>query len=364
MTTIPHILVEEDHFLKILGVILDPATPEAHGAAVARFFAHDEPDFTGWCGRLRWRVPGLYPARVGYADGQDEFARAVIDADAVIIESLRVDAALLECAPKLALVQKFGVLTRNIDLAACTAARVPVEILRRLGNVAVAEQAFALLTALAKQICELNGVVERSVLEARGYNLRPRSPYIGYSNPAGIPGLRTLHGANLGIIGFGEVGREIARYARAFEMNIVYFQRGRLDGSEEAALGVRYAALPKLMAMSDYVVAQLPLSDATRGIVGREELKMSKRGQMIVNVARAELIDHDALVEALDEKRLGGFALDVGYREPTSPDEPLLKFKGGNVILMPHTAIGARQNALADMETMCVNLWKHICRKA
>ena len=198
----PKILVEEDHFLKILSVILDPATPEPHRAAVNRFFAHDEPDFhPGWCERLRAKLPGLYPARIQYVDGDEALADAIADADAIIVESLRVDAPLLARAKGLKLVQKFGAITRNIDLDACAAAKVPVATLRRIGNVAVAEKAFALLMALAKQVCEFEGVVTAEALAARGFTPRPRSPFIGYSNPAGIPGLRTLHGARLGIIG-------------------------------------------------------------------------------------------------------------------------------------------------------------------
>ncbi len=356
------ILIEEDHFLKILGVILDPAATDAHKAAVSRFFVHDEPDFSGWRGRLLARLPGLYPAKIAYAEEQDSFEAGLGDADAVIVESLRVDAAALARTRRLKLVQKFGAITRNIDLDACASAGIPVETLRRVGNIAVAEQAFALLMALAKQICELNGVVERAALEARGYNIRPRSPFIGYSNPAGIPGLKTLFGATLGIVGLGEVGREIARYAGAFGMEIVYFQRARLSGAQEVELGARYAPLHDLLARSDYAVVQLPLNDSTRGIIGRAELAQARRGLALINVARAELIDRDALIEALDSKRLGGFALDVGYSEPAGADEPLLRFKDGNVILMPHTAVAARRNALLDMEQICVNLWTRLCK--
>jgi phosphoglycerate dehydrogenase-like enzyme len=359
----PKILVEEDHFLKILSVILDPHTPQAHKNAIARFFAHDVPDFEGWCERLRARIPGLFPSEIIYVDGQADLAAAISDADAVIVESLRIDAPMLAHARRLALVQKFGVLTRNIDLAACSAANIPVQTLRRVGNIAVAEHAFSLMATLAKQICEYNHVVTRPALEARGLTIRDRSPYIGYSNPAGIPGLKTLHGATLGIIGFGEVGREIARFAAAFEMKTIYFQRTRLAATEEAALGVAYAPLRDLLAQSHYAIVQLPLNQTTRDILGRDELGCARPGMILVNVARAELVNHQALVEALDSGRIGGFALDVGYSEPTATDEPLLRFKSGNVILTPHTAIGARQNALLDMETMCLNLWKHICKR-
>ena len=314
-----NILVEEDHFLKILGVILDPSTPEVHKAAVSRFFEHDEPDFSGWCERLRARVSGLFPAHIVYADGQDHFQTALVDADAVVVESLRIDAATVTKAPRLALVQKFGVITRNIDLDACAAASVPVETLRRVGNIAVAEQAFALLTALAKRICQLNGVVEKAALEARGLSIRPRSPYIGYSNPAGISGLKTLRGATIGIVGFGEVGQEIARYAAAFGMKILYFQRNQLSNADEATFDARYASLHDLMAQSEYVVVQLPLNDSTRGIIDRAALSATKRGAILVNVARAELIDRDTLIDALDSGKLSGFALDVGTRSRRPP---------------------------------------------
>ena len=359
----PRIVIEEDHFLKIIPVVLDPATPPAHQRAVAEFFAHDVPDFLAWCAHLRERLEGLYPAEVVFAEDEKDFAAKIVDADAVIVESFAVDAALVERAPRLALVQKFGTLTGNIDLAACAARGIAVETSRRMVNVAVAEQAFALLLALAKRICELNGVVEEKTLRAAGFKVRPRqSRYIGYSNFAGIPGLRTVHGATLGIIGFGEIGREVAHRARAFAMNIVYFQRRPLPPGVEHDLGVAYLPLAELLAQSDYVLVQLPLNLATRGIIDRAAVARMKPGAMLIDVARAELIDRTALLEALDNGRLGGIGLDVGYNEPAEPGEPLLRYRGRNVILMPHTAVAGRENALHDVETLCLSLKRGISR--
>jgi phosphoglycerate dehydrogenase-like enzyme len=93
-------------------------------------------------------------------------------------------------------------------------------------------------------------------------------------------------------------------------------------------------------------------------------LRRMKPGAILIDVARAELIDHHALVEALDNGRLGGLALDVLYDEPADPADSLLRHRGGNVILMPHTAIGDRANALHDVETLCVNLWRAITQKS
>ena len=358
------IVIEEDHFLKIVPVVLDPATPEAHRGAVADFFAHDEPDFLGWCGRLQQRLPGLYPAQVNFAADEADLAAKVADADGIVVESFRIDAAILSPASRLAVVHKFGTITSNIDLEACASRGIAVPTLRRMVNVAVAEQACALMLALAKRIGEFNGVVEEAALRKAGLRVRPRLPrYIGYSNFAGITGLNTLFGATLGIVGFGEVGREVARRARAFEMEIIYYQRTQLVAAVEHELGVRYLPLDDLMAQADYVLVQLPSNDHTRGLIGRDALSRIKPGAFLIDVARPELIDHDGVVEALQSGRLGGLALDVLYTEPADPAEPLLRFRDRNVILMPHTAVAARANALHDVETLCVNLWRAITKR-
>ena len=112
------------------------------------------------------------------------------------------------------------------------------------------------------------------------------------------------------------------------------------------------------MESADFITPALPLDASTRGLIGPAQLRRVKPGAILVNVARGELVDHDALIEALESGRLAGFALDVGYQEPTPPDERLLAFKDGNVILMPHTAPAERQNNLDDLEEMCLKLWR------
>jgi phosphoglycerate dehydrogenase-like enzyme len=362
--TTPVVLIEEDHFLRIVAVILDPATPPAHQQAVADFFAHDVPDFPGWCAGLRARLPGLYPARVTFATSQPDLLAGLAGADAVIVESLVIDRAALAGAQRLKIAHKFGALASNIDEAECAKRGIDVAILPRRVNIAVAEQCFALMLALAKRICALDGLVERGALENAGYAIRPRAPaFVGYSNFARIGGLKTLDGASLGIVGLGEVGREIARRAAAFGMHTRYFQRRRLHAEIEHGLGARYAPLDDLMAESDYIVVQLPLNDKTRGIIDAPALKRMKESAILINCARAELIDHAALLETLDAGRLGGLGLDVGYAEPADADDPLLRYRGGgNVILMPHTAVGGRENAQSDLERLCVNLWRSIVR--
>jgi lactate dehydrogenase-like 2-hydroxyacid dehydrogenase len=111
------------------------------------------------------------------------------------------------------------------------------------------------------------------------------------------------------------------------------------------------------MSESDYIIVQLPLNDSTRGIIGRKELEPVKPGAMLINTARAALIDREALVAAVQSGRLGGLAMDVGYQEPWQADDPLLKVKHENVILMPHTAVAHREVGLTDLEQLCRKIW-------
>lgn len=351
-------MVERDHFLRILAVILDPQAPDEHRQAVADFFAHDIPDFGAHCERFRREIPGLFPAQVRFAGDSDELEKLLPGADIVILESLPLPARAIEALKPGAIVQKFGAITSNIDVEACRRRRIPVLNLPRKVNGAVAEHAFALMIALAREIPRYNGVVTAEQWRDHDRPIRLYDQrYTGASNFARLPDLRSLLGAWLGIVGFGEVGQEIARRAGPFGMSISYYQRTRLSTSDELKLGVRYTELMPLMAESDYIIVQLPLNESTRGIIGRKELEVVKPGAMLVDVARAALIDREALLWAVESGRLGGLAMDVGYEEPWRADDPLLRLKDRNVIFMPHTAIAHREIGLSDLEQLCRKLW-------
>src|SRR5260370_7521589 len=139
----PTILIEEDHFLKIVPVILDPATVPEHRRAVADFFAHDVPDFLGWCEGLRARIPSLYPARVVWARDQAELLAKLPEADGVIVESLEIDRAALALGKRLKVVHKFGTITANIDQAACAERNIAVPTPHPPSNLAVPPPIFA-----------------------------------------------------------------------------------------------------------------------------------------------------------------------------------------------------------------------------
>jgi phosphoglycerate dehydrogenase-like enzyme len=351
------VVVEDDPWTRLIGVVLDPTTSEERRAAFADFMSPDEPDFAGWCEALRARVGGLYPSEVRLVPSHAELRAKLPPARALVVESFAVGLQELGCAPQLKVVHKYGAILRNIDVAACAAAGVKVLGVRRRANIACAEHAFALMLTLARRIHQINGL--NSVERLAAANL-PYHPFDRRHVPGGnwgrIAATRSLNGSTIGIIGLGEIGREIALRAAAFGMTILYFQRTPLPPGEEETLRVSYRPLHALLAQSDWVVPQLPGDPSTRHFIGREQLVQMKPGACLINVSRAELVERNALIGALRSGHLGGFALDPLYEEPGRNDDELLAFD--NVILTPHMAGSPRSNGLRDIEDLLTGLAK------
>lgn len=345
----PVIAAENDPIIRNIQVVLDPGTPADRQDAIADYFSVDLADFAAWRDDLRARAASIFPAEFRMADDIEALRAALPDAEGVIVEGMAFGAAELDLAPGLKIVQKFGTDLRNIDLAACAASGVPVRPLRRRVNGAVAEHVFALMLALAKKICEIGGRIDSASLEAIGY--APRlydSRHCGRSNWGRIGGLGTLEGAVLGAVGLGEIGRELARRASAFGMEVLYFQRRRLPPEIEEAHGARYCGFEELLERSDYISVQLPSNRETRGMIDAAAFRRMKPGAVLINVSRAEIVDRNALIEALESGRLGGAGLDVFWEEPAAPNDPLTAFP--NVVITPHTAVAARWNGARDVE--------------
>ena len=350
------VVVENDPFPRLIQVILDPDAPAARVAAFAHFYAHEEPDFAGWCERLRRKVKRLYPAEVRLVDDPASLLAALPGASIVVTESLAIGRKEIAAAGKtLRIAQKYGSLPSNIDAAACRRARVKLLTLRRRVNQSCAEHAFALMLTLARKTHETAGLVSVEQLKAAGWSPTTFDrTHTAIANWARITGTRNLYNSRLGVVGFGEIGRELALRARAFGMRIVYTQRHRLPKPEEARLGAKYARLDELLATSDFVTLHLPLNDATRGIIGRRELASIKPGAFLVNISRPPLVDRDALLDALRSGRLGGFGLDPHYDAPGRADDPLLTFR--NVVITPHLAGAPRFNSLEDFEDLLIGM--------
>ena len=351
------VVVEDDPFPRLLQVILDPACDPQRVEAFRHFLSLDLPDFDGWLAKARAAAGPLYPSRVLLA-GSDEALRAVLpEATVLVVESLRIGAAELALAPKLQAVQKYGKVLRNIDTAACSARGLPVLGLRRRANIACAEHTMMLMLALAKRLPEVAGRISLNQLREAGFEPRTYDRrHTANSNWAGIGGLRILQGDTLGVLGMGEIGRELAPRAAAFGMHVRYHQRTRLDAAEESALSIEYAGLDELLATSDWLSIQLPHSDSTRGFMDAARIAAMKKGAVLINTSRSELVDRDALLAALRSGHLGGLGLDVPYEEPARDDEELLGFR--NVLVTPHTAAQPRFNALGDFMDLLAGLGK------
>jgi phosphoglycerate dehydrogenase-like enzyme len=351
----PVLVVEDDVWTRLIGVVLDPSTSQQRHDAFADFMSPDLPDFRAWCGQIQTTVAPLYPSDVRLVSSRQELHSNLPAAQAIVTESLNIGREELALAPHLKVVHKYGMVLRNIDVAACEARAVKVLGVRRRANIACAEHAFALMLALVRRIEELSGLISIDQLAAIGRTYIPFDRrHTPGANWGRFSGMRNLHGSTLGIIGLGEIGREIATRATAFGMKILYFQRSRLPSSEEQSLRASYSSLESLLSESDVIIPQLPLDPSTENFINDERLALMKPGACIVNVSRAEVVDRKALLEALRSGHLGGFALDSLYEEPGRSDDELLSFN--NVILTPHMAGSPRFNGLKDIEELIRNL--------
>jgi phosphoglycerate dehydrogenase-like enzyme len=351
----PVLIVEDDVWTRLIGVVLDPTTSPERWTAFADFMSPDLPDFGAWCDKVKTTAKSLYPSDVRLVKSQDELHGNLGAAEAIVTESFKIGPAELALAPRLKVVHKYGAILRNIDVTACASRGIKVLAVRRRANIACAEHAFALMLMLARRMAYLNGLisVEQIFGGGRSYTPFDRRHTPG-ANWGRFSGMRTLNGSMLGIIGLGEIGREIATRAAAFGMTTHYFQRTKLGEDDERALNVSYRPLDRLLADSDWIIPQLPLDASTLGIIDRARLNLVKPSACIVNVSRAELIDRAALLDALRSGRLGGFALDPLYEEPGRPDDELLSL--ANVVLTPHMAGSPRFNGLRDIEDLIAGL--------
>ena len=347
MANAPLFVAEDDRFLRVLQVLLDPDAPKERYAAFADFFAHEEPDFDGYCARVRKLAGNLFPASFHMVETQEEMRAALADASVLVVEALTVNRDDLAAAPKLKLVQKYGAGIAGIDVSACAERGVPVLTIRRRANIACAEHALALMLGQARKLNRMIGRISPARLAEEGHPYKPFDRrHTPNSNWGRVPDIRMLNGATLGIIGVGEIGREIVIRSAAFGMRILYFQRRQMPDADERALGARYVPLDTLLSESDWVVPQLPEGPSTQDLIGAAQLARMKPGAFIVNVSRPGVINRAALIDALKSGRLGGFALDPLYEAPGRDDDELLQFK--NVILTPHLAAQPRWNALND----------------
>ena len=249
--------------------------------------------------------------------------------------SERVDAELLDAAgDALKIVANFAVGYNNVDVPACTTRGVAVSNTPGVLSEATADQAMMLMLAVARRVLE-------------GHALAASDEWAGWA-PLQLLG-QDLKGKTLGIVGMGRIGREVAKRAQAFNMTVRYHNRSR-DSEAEKRLGVQFESdLYALLAASDVVTLHCPLTDETRHLIDKKAFETMKPNAILINTARGEIVDEQALVEALTAGRIWGAGLDVFEFEPRVSDA----LKGlPNVVLAPHLG-SATQNTRNAMATLC-----------
>lgn len=293
-------------------------------------------------GRERLEQLGYEVACAGWGttrhtlDG-DGLVAAGEGATLLVVEVEGVDAGVLEALPEVRIVASARSVPSNVDLAAATARGVPVLHTPARNAASVADFTIGLVLAQCRSLAR-----GQDHLRRRGWLVDGQLPYLHFRGPE-------LAGRTMGLVGYGAVGREVARRAAGgFGMRVLVNDPyvSHPDPPAEAV------ALERLLAESDVVSLHCPLTAETTGMIGERQLGLLRPETVLVNTARAAVVDEAALVAALAEGRMAGAALDVFWTEPLPPDHPLLGMD--NVTLTPHLA-GAADDVVTRHSTMIID---------
>ena len=268
----------------------------------------------------------------------DELHARIADADVVLTNKIRLDAAAFAAAPRLKLVCLAATGTNNVDLDAARTRGIAVTNIRGYCTASVAQHVFALILALT---IDLPGY--RRLLADGAWRDSPQFCLLDYP-------IRELAGKTLGIVGYGELGRATARIGEAFGMDILVAQRVGTDDARDGRV-----PLDELLARADIVSLHCPLTPATRGMIDQAALERMKPDALLINTARGALVDEAALADALRAGRIGGAGIDVLSEEPPVNGNPLLADDIPNLIVTPHIAWAAREARQRAIDEMAAN---------
>ena len=261
-------------------------------------------------------------------------AEALARADIALIMGSPMKPELLDQAPRLRFIQKMGAGVDNIDLVACQGADITVARLGAGNAIQVAEHAAMMILAASRRLIALD--------------MRVRAGHWDKEPARGV--IQHIHGKTVGIIGFGAIGRRLARILTGFEVQVIYCDPVPAPAKTEAALGARRVSFRSLLLAADIVTVHTPLTDETRSMIGAEEISRMKQDAVLVNCARGGIVDEHALAQALRSGKLLGAGLDVFHSEPpeTSPI-----FDIETAVLSPHCA-GATLNNFVTIATRAI----------
>jgi D-3-phosphoglycerate dehydrogenase / 2-oxoglutarate reductase len=249
--------------------------------------------------------------------------REIVEADALVIRTAgTIDATLMDCGQNLRVIGRHGVGYDQVDVPAATERGILVVYTPGANTQGVAEHVFAMMIGVSK--CFPGQM--KALVEGR-YN--DRTKLVG----------RDIAGKTLGIVGFGRIGKRVGAIAKAgFGMKVLYTDVIDIPREAEERAGARRVGLDELLESSDYVTLHVPLDASTRRMIDAQALSKMKPGAVLINTCRGPVTDEAAVLEALESKRLFGYAADVYTMEPPPPDHPLIGRADLNIILTPHSA--------------------------
>lgn len=317
-------MVAQGHWALLVTAPLPPAVIEAQIAAHPGFPAGVTLDVVG------------YEA----GSGEETLCRLIAGADLVLGDftfTVGLPERVLEHAAKCRLIQQPSVGYQHIDVEAARRLGVPVANTAGANVAAVAEHTIMVALALLKNLVR--------------YHEEMRAGH--WAQPLAIDSAELL-GKSFAIVGMGRIGKEVAKRARAFEVELLYYSKHRLSAEEEAARGLSFREPEALLAAADVLTLHLPLTAETRDFLNRESLAKMKPTAVLVNAARGEIVDEDALAAALAAGRLGGAAVDVFATEPVMSHNPLLA--APRVLLSPHAAGVTNESRMRILEHVVANL--------
>ena len=236
----------------------------------------------------------------------------------VCLLSDKIDRKVMEISDQLKVISNFAVGYDNIDIEAATKLGIVICNTPGVLTNAVADLVWALILSIARRIVESDDFVRKGKFKGWGPMLMR-----GYD----------VYGKTLGIIGMGRIGKAVAARAKGFSMKILYYDIEHLNDDDEKLLNAYYCSLNELLSQSDFISLHTPLTKNTIKLIGRNEFRLMKRTAIFVNTSRGQVVDEEALVEALREKIIAGAGLDVFEKEPEI-HPGLLSLS--NVVLLPH----------------------------
>jgi glycerate dehydrogenase len=250
-----------------------------------------------------------------------EVVERLRDATVAITNKVPLRAEVLRRLPKLKMIAVAATGYDVIDIDYCRTNRIAVANIRNYAVHTVPEHAFALITALRRNLLAYRQDVERG-------RWQQVDQFCFFDHP-----IRDLYGATIGVVGEGVLGQGTANVARAFGMKVLF-----ADHAPPKAAGVVFTPFEEVLAQSDVISLHVPLTAETRNMIGIEQFRRMKRTAILINTARGGLVDEQALVQALREGLIAGAGFDVLTREPPKEGNPLLDLRLPNFILTPHVA--------------------------